>query len=96
MLYLKERDMGKIKQIVPFCKCVFIWYRTMYWYKRCTNPLKLSILELMLVGTHMCLKSIGWWIPILPKFKTDKIDPTELLNRVRVAAHVERNKLDHF
>ncbi len=57
--------MGKVT-IVRFFMLVWMWFKFKRWLKKCKDPLKIAVIEVMLIGAHMGLHAINWWVPRLP------------------------------
>lgn len=80
--------MKTIKKFILFVKLVFIWFKTKYWIKRCKNPLKLSILQVMQEGALAGFKLINWWIP---KHTPNDAPPEINLQKLSQAAYLEKH-----
>lgn len=57
--------MGKVT-FIRFLMLVWMWFKFKRWLKTCNDPLKIAIIEVMIIGAHMGLRAIDWWVPKLP------------------------------
>jgi hypothetical protein len=81
-------------KLIRFAMLVWMWVKVNRWAKKCNDPLKMSIIEMMLISVHMGFESINWWIPKLPMSRvTDFRQRVPNLQEIARAADKERGDI---